>query len=90
MRMNAKYFNQAEEIRLELIKSKMLGPDFSEKSYPKAIYTSSLLSSLIGSPSIIPFVTKQNNRLEALIEESNNNICIFHYKSKFFCYRIFL
>ncbi|PKB96994.1 kinase-like protein, partial [Rhizophagus irregularis] len=40
MGMDAEYFNQAEEIRLELIKSKMLGPDFNEKPHPKAIYTS--------------------------------------------------
>ncbi|RGB36603.1 kinase-like domain-containing protein [Rhizophagus diaphanus] len=40
MGMDAEYFDQAEEIRLELIKSKMLGPDFNEKSHPKAIYTS--------------------------------------------------
>jgi serine/threonine protein kinase len=49
---DAKYFNQAEEIRLELIKSKKLG-DFNEKSHPKAIYKSSPLSSLINLSSII-------------------------------------
>ncbi|POG81705.1 kinase-like domain-containing protein [Rhizophagus irregularis DAOM 181602=DAOM 197198] len=70
MEMVAEYFNQAEEIRLELIKSKMIGPDFNEKSHSKAIYTSRSLSSLTGSPSIITFNTKPNNKL---IEESINN-----------------
>jgi len=45
------YFMQAEEIRLELIKSKMLGPNFNEKRHSKAIYTSRLLSPLISSSS---------------------------------------
>ncbi|CAB4429316.1 unnamed protein product [Rhizophagus irregularis] len=70
MGMDAEYFNQAEEIRLEFIKSKMLGPDFNGKPHPKAIYTSRSLSSLTGSPSILTFNTKPNNRL---IEESINN-----------------
>ncbi|GBC39049.2 kinase-like domain-containing protein [Rhizophagus irregularis DAOM 181602=DAOM 197198] len=60
MGMDAEYFNQAEEIRLELIKSKMLGPDFNEKPHPKAIYTSRSIT----------FNTKPNNKL---IEESINN-----------------
>ncbi|EXX51410.1 Bck1p [Rhizophagus irregularis DAOM 197198w] len=60
MGMDAEYFNQAEELRLELIKSKMLGPDFNEKPHPKAIYTSRSLSSLTGSPSIITFNTKSS------------------------------
>jgi serine/threonine protein kinase len=38
---------QAEEKRLELIRLKKLGPEFSEKSHPKAIYTSRALSSII-------------------------------------------
>src|SRR6266536_5994114 len=53
-------FNQAEEIRLELIKLKMLGPCFNEKPHSKAIYTSRLLSSLINSFSMISFNTKQS------------------------------
>ncbi|GBC28527.2 kinase-like domain-containing protein [Rhizophagus irregularis DAOM 181602=DAOM 197198] len=61
--------DSSEEIRLELIKSKMLGPTFNEKPHPKAIYTSRSLSSLTGSPSIITFNTKPNNKL---IEESIN------------------
>ncbi|CAB4485684.1 unnamed protein product [Rhizophagus irregularis] len=69
MGIDAKYFNQAEEIRLELIKSKMLG-DFNEKPHPKAIYTSRSLNTLTGSPSIIMFNMKPNNKL---IEESISN-----------------
>ncbi|UZO04903.1 uncharacterized protein OCT59_025265 [Rhizophagus irregularis] len=60
MGMDAKYFNQAEEIRLELIKLKMLGPDFNEKPHPNAIYTSRSIT----------FNTKPNNKL---VEESINN-----------------
>src|SRR5438046_3570279 len=40
-------FKQAEMERLELIQLKKLGPKFSEKSHPKAIFTSRALSSLI-------------------------------------------
>jgi serine/threonine protein kinase len=57
MKKDTKYFSQAEDIRLELIKSKMLGPDFNKKSHPKAIYTSRPLSSL---PSMISFDTKSS------------------------------
>ncbi|PKY30014.1 kinase-like protein, partial [Rhizophagus irregularis] len=46
-------FEQAEEKRMELIKLKQLGPKFSEKSHPKAIYTSRTLSSLISKASTI-------------------------------------
>ena len=54
-------FNQAEELRLELIKLKMLGPNFYEKSHSKAIYTSRPLSSLINnSSSMNSFNTKQS------------------------------
>jgi serine/threonine protein kinase len=51
MEEDANLFNQAEEIRLELIKSKLLGPEFSEKPYSKAIYTSRSLNSFISKPS---------------------------------------
>ncbi|PKC58017.1 kinase-like protein, partial [Rhizophagus irregularis] len=57
---DSEYFDQAEEIRLELIKSKILEPDFNEKSHPKAIYTSRSIT----------FNTKPNNEL---IDESVNN-----------------
>ncbi|PKK69913.1 kinase-like protein, partial [Rhizophagus irregularis] len=60
MGMDAEYFDQAEKIRLELIKSKILEPDFNEKSHPKATYTSRSIT----------FNTKPNNKL---IEESINN-----------------
>jgi hypothetical protein len=49
---DAKQFNQAEEIRLESIKPKMLGPEFSKKYHPKAIYTSRQFSFLV-SPLMI-------------------------------------
>ncbi|PKY31575.1 kinase-like protein [Rhizophagus irregularis] len=55
----------AENKRLELIRSKKLGPEFSEKSHSKAIYTSRALSSLISkastinSSSMISFNVKQ-------------------------------
>ncbi|CAB4402315.1 unnamed protein product [Rhizophagus irregularis] len=45
-------FGQAEKKRLELIQLKKLGPEFSEKPHPKAIYTSRALSSLISKSSI--------------------------------------
>ncbi|EXX77119.1 Bck1p [Rhizophagus irregularis DAOM 197198w] len=46
-------FDQAELKRKKLIDSKKLGPKFSEKSHPKAIYTSRLLSSYISKCSSI-------------------------------------
>jgi serine/threonine protein kinase len=48
-----KPFNQAEKKRIELINSKKLGPEFSEKPHPKAIFTSRLLSSYISQCSSI-------------------------------------
>ncbi len=47
-----KIFNQAEEMRLELIKLKMLGPNFNEKPHSKAIYTSKPLSFFISNSSM--------------------------------------
>ena len=55
---DVKQFNQAEEIRLELIKSKMLGPGFNEKPHSKAIYTSRPLSSFISKCSSIDLSSK--------------------------------
>ncbi|CAB5188879.1 unnamed protein product [Rhizophagus irregularis] len=46
-------FEQAEKKRLELIQLKKLGPEFSEKPHPKAIYTSRALSDLISKASTI-------------------------------------
>ena len=44
-------FKRAEEKRVELIQSKKLGPEFSIKPNPKAIYTCRPLSSLISKSS---------------------------------------
>ena len=57
---------QAEKRRIELIQSKELGPEFSEKPHLKAIFTSRALSSLIpksssiSSSSITPFNMRQS------------------------------
>ncbi|RGB25061.1 kinase-like domain-containing protein [Rhizophagus diaphanus] len=51
MGKDANQFNQAEEIRLQLIQSKLLGPEFSEKTHSKAIYTSRSLSSFTSKSS---------------------------------------
>ncbi|CAB5192142.1 unnamed protein product [Rhizophagus irregularis] len=48
-----KAFIHAEAKRLELIQLKKLGPEFSKKSHPKAIYTSRALSSVISKASTI-------------------------------------
>ncbi|CAG8548052.1 8105_t:CDS:2 [Rhizophagus irregularis] len=40
-------FNQAEEKRIELVKLKKIGPEFTENRHSEAIYTSRLLSALI-------------------------------------------
>ncbi|PKY55926.1 hypothetical protein RhiirA4_475785 [Rhizophagus irregularis] len=50
MGKGANQFNQADEIRLQLIKSKLL-PEFSEKAHSKAIYTSRSLSSFTSKSS---------------------------------------
>ncbi|UZO04058.1 uncharacterized protein OCT59_024457 [Rhizophagus irregularis] len=44
-------FKQAENKRLELIESEQLGPEFSEKSHPGAIYTSRSLNSILNPSS---------------------------------------
>ncbi|GES99328.1 kinase-like domain-containing protein [Rhizophagus clarus] len=49
------YFNQAELKRKELIGSEKLGPEFSGKPHPKAIYTSRSLNSYISKCSSINF-----------------------------------
>ena len=46
-----KQFKRAEEKRMELIQSKKLGPEFTKKTHPKAIFTSRPLSSLISKSS---------------------------------------
>src|SRR6185312_4423988 len=63
---NKKQFIQADIKRMELIGSKKLGPEFAEKPYPKAIYTSKPLSSLISKVSSISssssIITFDSNR----------------------------
>src|SRR5581483_4835356 len=54
-------FYQAELIRKELINSKKLGPEFSEKLHPKAYYTSRPLSSFISKCSSIGSSSKGKN-----------------------------
>ncbi|CAB4382219.1 unnamed protein product [Rhizophagus irregularis] len=51
-----KAFINAEAKRLELIQLKKLGPEFSKKSHPKAIYTSRALSSVISETG---YITKE-------------------------------
>src|ERR1700722_2946665 len=63
-------FEQAEKKRLELIQLKKLGPEFSEKSHPKAIFTSRNISSLISSTTNSSFIS--DNGYETLNEKSNN------------------
>ncbi|GET01598.1 kinase-like domain-containing protein [Rhizophagus clarus] len=83
-------FNQAEEIRLELIRSKLLGPEFSEKTHSKAIYTSSPLSSIISKFSSTNLL-KQEYELDindiqrpskASIENSNTQHAIYTHETQ--------
>ena len=67
----AEQFKQAEKKRLELIQLKKLGPEFSEKSHSKAIFTSRNLSSLISKSSTnSSFIS--DNGYKSLIKKSNN------------------
>ncbi|CAB4382166.1 unnamed protein product [Rhizophagus irregularis] len=50
--------NQAEKMRLELIRSKKLGPESIEKSHPKTVFTSRALSSLISKSLTLDFSSK--------------------------------
>ncbi|CAB5378461.1 unnamed protein product [Rhizophagus irregularis] len=55
-------FNQAEEIRLELTKSKSIGPEFNGTTHSEAIYTSRSLGSFISkflTPLKQEYVTKE-------------------------------
>ncbi|GES91906.1 kinase-like domain-containing protein [Rhizophagus clarus] len=57
-------FKQAESKRIELIQLKQLGPEFSGKPHPGAIFTSRPLSSLISNlSSMRSFDIKQDNKL---------------------------
>ncbi|POG68790.1 kinase-like domain-containing protein, partial [Rhizophagus irregularis DAOM 181602=DAOM 197198] len=60
-------FNQAEEIRLELIKSKSLGPEFSKPRHSHAIYTSRPLNSLISKSSVISSMTSFNMKTKYVL-----------------------
>ncbi|GBC49770.2 kinase-like domain-containing protein [Rhizophagus irregularis DAOM 181602=DAOM 197198] len=62
-------FEQAEKKRLELIQLKKLGPEFSEKSHPKAIYTSRALSNLISKASTIGSMVSFNMKQEYITRE---------------------
>ncbi|CAB5181201.1 unnamed protein product [Rhizophagus irregularis] len=62
-------FEQAEKKRLELIRSKKLGPEFSEKPHPKAIFTSRALSSLISKASTISSMVSFNVKQEYITQE---------------------
>ncbi|CAB4410454.1 unnamed protein product [Rhizophagus irregularis] len=70
-------FNQAERKRKKLIKSKKIGPVFSEKRHPEAIYTSRPLSALISkcssiySSSIIPFGKQDSNNISELKNDTD-------------------
>ncbi|GBB98062.1 hypothetical protein RclHR1_03130003 [Rhizophagus clarus] len=44
---NDEIFDQAEKTRMELLRSKKIGPEFAEKRHSEAIYTSRLLSAFI-------------------------------------------
>ncbi|GES92474.1 kinase-like domain-containing protein [Rhizophagus clarus] len=44
-------FNQAEKTRLKLVEEKILGPEFTTKIHPGAVYTSRSLNSLISNSS---------------------------------------
>ncbi|CAG8543968.1 3583_t:CDS:2 [Rhizophagus irregularis] len=84
-----------ELIREELIDSKKLGPEFSEKPHPKAIYTSRSLnsyiskcSSIFSKCSSISFTSndytseelKLDIDIERNIEELNINSCEYNGK----------
>ncbi|GBC06418.1 hypothetical protein RclHR1_06810007 [Rhizophagus clarus] len=64
--------NQAEELRLELIGLKMLGPEFSEKSHSD--YTNRSLSSFITKHSMISFNTRRQRYITKEYEFDINDI----------------
>ncbi|CAB4431941.1 unnamed protein product [Rhizophagus irregularis] len=87
-------FNQAESKRIELINSGKLGPEFSEKSHPSAIFTSRPLSSLISKCSAINSskdytsieleldIDIERSNVFETIEELNINSHVIDYISK--------
>src|SRR6266498_1708503 len=68
MEENDKLFKKSEEKRLDLIRSKKLGPKFSEKPHPKAIFTSRALSSLISKSS-------SNNSSLTILTNTEQGVC---------------
>ncbi|GES84957.1 kinase-like domain-containing protein [Rhizophagus clarus] len=85
---NETEFNEAEIKRKKLIKSKKIGPEFSEKYHSDAIYTSGPLSTLISkclstNSSTISFSNEQDynyiseeQELDIDIESSSRNLSI--------------
>ncbi|RIA91102.1 hypothetical protein C1645_132733 [Glomus cerebriforme] len=67
---NIEQFNNAEIKRKELINSKKLGPEFTEKPHPDAIYTSRPLGSLISRFSSINSSLKDYTSLELELDIS--------------------
>jgi hypothetical protein len=59
-------FNKAELKRMELIKSEKLGPEFTKKPHPKAIYTSRPLSF---------FISKCSSINSSLFDSKEQGIC---------------
>ncbi|PKY27448.1 hypothetical protein RhiirB3_443173 [Rhizophagus irregularis] len=68
-------FNQAETKRKELISLKKLGPEFSGKPHPSAIYTSRSLNSFISKCSSISNSSKEyiSRELEFDLDFSNRS-----------------
>ncbi|PKC08257.1 hypothetical protein RhiirA5_417159 [Rhizophagus irregularis] len=56
--------NQAEKMRLELIRSKKLGPESIEKTHPKAVFTSRALSSFVSKPLTLNFSSRNSFNLK--------------------------
>ncbi|CAB5212012.1 unnamed protein product [Rhizophagus irregularis] len=69
-------FKQAEERRLELIEMKMLGPEFSVKPHPAAIYTSRSLRSFISKCSSIYSINAFNEKQDYISIEHEFDIDI--------------
>ncbi|CAB4476867.1 unnamed protein product [Rhizophagus irregularis] len=69
---NKAEFDQAETKRMELIKSKKIGPEFAEKPHPRAIYTSRPLSALISKcSSIYSIIPSDSNYISRLGNNTN-------------------
>ncbi len=64
MEENVEQLERSEKKRMELIQSKKLGPEFSEKHHPEAIFTNRTLS---------PFISKYSSINSSLAILSNTN-----------------